>query len=74
MNSYMNNFQSEKSMDGNTLEKAMNGQKAVDGSAPEKAVDGNDSTREGHGCMDGNTPEILKALDGNDNINGLERF
>ena len=53
-------------------------QKAVDGSAPEKAVDGNDSTREGHawmhGCMDGNTPEILKALDGNDNIYGLERF
>ena len=40
-------------------------QKAVDGSAPEKAVDG---------CMDGNTPEILKALDRNDNIYGLERF
>ena len=32
---------------------------------PEKAM---------HGGMDGNTPEILKALDGNDNIYGLERF
>ena len=101
MNSYMNNFQSEKSMDGNTLEKAMNGntsegcgwERTREGrgwerlyqrrpcmdawmgthqrrpwmgtTLPEKAM---------HGCMDGNTPEILKALDGNNNIYGLERF